>query len=90
MSIARTASRIPAGFVTRRLIRAWPVVGAIVALATVAGAIRRKGFLRGVADTALNAVPVLGTAKNLIEVHRGRDFICEAPARRQSPGGRLT
>jgi hypothetical protein len=52
-------------------------------LVTVVGAVRRKGFLRGVVDTALNAVPVLGTAKNLVEAHRGRDFICEGPARRR-------
>jgi hypothetical protein len=83
MSLSNTVSRIPAGFVTRRLIRAWPIVGGIVAVVTVASAIRRKGFLRGVADTALNAVPVLGTAKNLIEAGRGRDFICESPSRRR-------
>ena len=68
---------------TRRLIRAWPIVGGILAVMTVAGAVRRKGFLRGVVDTALDAVPVLGPTKNLIEFHRGRDFIREGPTRRR-------
>ena len=82
MSVTRSATRLPARMLTRRLIRAWPIVGGILAVITVAGAVRRKGFLRGVLDTALDAVPVLGPTKNLIEFHRGRDFIREGPARR--------
>ena len=81
MSVTRSATRLPARMLTRRLIRAWPIVGGILAVITIAGAVRRKGFLRGVLDTALDAVPVLGPTKNLIEFHRGRDFIREGPAR---------
>ncbi len=82
MSVTRSATRLPARLLTRRLIRTWPIVGGILAVITVAGAVRRKGFFRGVLDTALDAVPVLGPTKNLIEFHRGRDFIREGPARR--------
>ena len=55
--------------------RALPWVGGLVALATVGSAIRRKGWIRGTADTALDFVPVVGGAKNLAEAVRGRDFI---------------
>ena len=61
--------------VTRRLVRAVPWIGGIVALVTLGGAIRRKGFLGGSLDTALDMVPYVGGAKNLAEIGRGRDFI---------------
>lgn len=60
---------------TRKLTRAVPLLGAVVALITVGGAIRRKGWLGGAVDTALDFTPVVGTIKNMAEVGRGRDFI---------------
>jgi hypothetical protein len=35
---------------------------------------RRKGVISGAMDTGLNGMPMVGAAKNLIEVVRGRDF----------------
>lgn len=55
----------------RRLGRAVPVIGAVVALLTLRAAIRRKGLRRGVIDTALDATPVVGTAKAVYEIARG-------------------
>ncbi len=60
---------------TRRLYRALPLVGGIVALATLGSAIRRKGWFAGTADTALDFIPFVGGAKALAEVARGGDFI---------------
>jgi len=65
--------------IARRLARSMPWVGGLIALATVGAAIRRKGWLGGTADTALDMVPFLGAAKNLAEVARGRDFIRDKP-----------
>jgi hypothetical protein len=56
-----------------------PVVGALFALGAAAAAIRRKGVVRGTADTALNAIPVVGTAKTAVELMRGRDFFKDLP-----------
>jgi hypothetical protein len=61
--------------VSRRLMRAVPWLGAVVALVAISGAIRRKGWLGGALDTALDFTPVVGTLKNVAEVGRGRDFI---------------
>jgi hypothetical protein len=61
----------------RRVTRAMPWVGGLVALVTLGGAIRRKGWLGGTLDTALDIIPFVGTAKNLVEARRGRDFIPE-------------
>jgi hypothetical protein len=58
----------------RRIRRSLPWVGSALALATVFSTMRRKGMLGGVLDTGLNAVPIVGAAKNVVEVVRGRDF----------------
>jgi hypothetical protein len=60
---------------TRRLTRAMPWLGGVVALVTIGAAIRRKGFFGGTVDTALDMIPFVGGAKNLVEAGRGRDFI---------------
>ena len=64
---------------SNRLSRSMPWIGAGIALLTIAGTMKRKGFLRGGVDTALNALPVVGAMKNVAEVVRGRDFIPDRP-----------
>ena len=68
--------------ITRRLVRTMPWIGGLLALATIGGAMRRKGVLGGALDTALDFVPFVGGAKNLAEARRGRDFIPDKPARK--------
>ena len=74
MTIPQQALRYGQRRVTRRLTRALPWIGTAVALATLASTLRRKGFVRGAADSALNAIPVVGGLKGLAEIARGRDF----------------
>jgi len=59
---------------TKRLARSMPWIGGAIALITLGGAIRRKGWLGGTAHTALDFVPFVGAAKNVMEARRGRDF----------------
>lgn len=59
----------------RRMTRSIPYIGAIIAIATIGSAIRRKGLVRGVINSGLDAIPFLGGAKNLAEAARGRDFL---------------
>ncbi len=66
----------------RRLTRSIPYIGAIIAIATIGSAIRRKGVVRGTLNAGLDAIPYLGGAKNLAEAARGRDFLAD---RVQSP-----
>jgi len=61
--------------VARRLSRSLPWIGGAIAIVTVVGAVRRKGFVGGTMHTALDAIPYVGAAKNLAEAVRGRDFI---------------
>ena len=59
---------------SQRLRRSLPIVGTLIAVATVAATIRRKGVVSGTLDTGLNAMPLVGALKNAAEVLRGRDF----------------
>jgi hypothetical protein len=61
--------------IARKMLRAVPWLGGLVALATLGAAMRRKGAVRGTVDTALDFIPFVGGVKNAAEVVRGRDFI---------------
>ena len=63
--------------IAKRLSRSLPWIGAAIALVTVGSAIRRKGFVRGVIHSGLDAIPFVGGAKNIAEAARGRDFLAD-------------
>jgi hypothetical protein len=65
--------------VSRRVAKSVPLLGAVVVVATLGLAMRRKGVVGGLVDARLNAVPFLGAAKNVAEVVRGRDFVPDRP-----------
>jgi hypothetical protein len=75
MSISRQVVQYGQRRATRKLLRAAPWIGAVVALATLGTAMRRKGAVKGAIDTALDFIPFVGGIKNAAEVARGRDFI---------------
>ena len=81
MSIPATMTRYGATRVSRRLSRSIPFIGAVVAIAALGAAIRRKGWFGGTVDTTLNAIPFVGAAKTVVEVVRGRDLIADRHAR---------
>ncbi len=70
----------------RKLLRSVPFLGGLVAVATVTRAVRRKGLFGGTLDTALDVIPFVSGAKNVLEIVRGRDFIADRqrPARQTS------
>ena len=75
MTMTKQLSQYAGRRVTRRLMRSVPWIGGILALAALGSAIRRKGLLGGSLDTALDMIPFVGSAKNLAEAGRDRDFI---------------
>jgi len=75
MTMTKQLSQYAGRRVTRRLMRTVPWIGGLLALVTLGSAIRRKGLLGGSLDTALDMIPFVGSAKNLAEAGRGRDFI---------------
>jgi hypothetical protein len=70
----------------RKMVRAIPYLGGVVALVTLGSAMRRKGAVKGAVDTTLDFIPFVGGAKNVAEVLRGRDFFPDrAPSRAAVP-----
>jgi len=75
MSITTQALQYGQRRMARKMLRAMPWLGGIVAIATLGAAIRRKGFFGGTVDTALDFIPYVSGVKNTAEAIRGRDFI---------------
>ena len=61
----------------RRLTRSIPWIGGVIALAMLGSAIRRKGWIRGILHSGLDAIPYVGGVKNVAEAIRGRDFFSD-------------
>ena len=81
MAVMNQAVRYGQRRLGRRIARSVPWVGGVIALLTIGSAMRRKGVLRGAADSVLNAIPFVGGMKNAAEVVRGRDFIRDRQVR---------
>ena len=75
MGVAKQIGQFAGRRITRRLVRAIPWLGSVIAVLTIGKAMQRKGVFGGAVDTALDFTPVVGTLKNIAEVGRGRDFI---------------
>jgi hypothetical protein len=80
MGIGRQVVQYGQRRIARKLLRAVPWLGGLVALATIGQAVRRKGVVGGTVDSALDFIPYLGGVKNAAEAVRGRDFIPDRQA----------
>jgi len=74
MTIAHRIASWGGARLSRRVSRSLPLIGAAIAVVTVASTVRRKGVISGTLDTGLNAMPFVGAVKNAVEMFRGRDF----------------
>ena len=70
--------------VAKRIIKPIPVVGTLMVVGLAGHEIRKKGLLRGAVHVGLDATPLVGTAKGLVELFTG-DLI---PDREPLPGAR--
>ena len=57
--------------VAKRLAKMVPLGGTVVAVALVGDDIRKKGVLKGAVNSGLDAIPVVGLAKNALELLTG-------------------
>lgn len=62
----------------KRGARSLPFGGTIIVLTLVGSDIRRKGLVRGLVNSGLDALPIIGLAKNAVELVRG-DLIPDKP-----------
>lgn len=68
--------------IAKRVAKMVPFGGAVVALVLVGSDVKRKGLLKGVLNSGIDAIPIVGLAKNGIELFTG-DFIPDKAAPRQ-------
>ncbi|HEX2269568.1 MAG TPA: hypothetical protein VHH35_08540, partial [Pyrinomonadaceae bacterium] len=66
----------------KRLIKPIPIVGTIFAVGLAGYEIRKKGLIRGAVHVGLDVTPVVGTAKNVVEIFTG-DLIPDKADRRK-------
>jgi hypothetical protein len=57
--------------VTKKLLKAIPIIGPVFTVGFAGRDIHKKGLVPGAAHVALDLTPVVGTAKNVIEVFTG-------------------
>ena len=81
MSMTSQAVQYGQRRIARKMLRSVPWLGAVVAIATLGAAIRRKGLFGGALDTALDFIPFVGGMKNAAEIARGRDLISDKTPR---------
>lgn len=58
--------------------KAIPMVGTAVAVGLVGYEVKKKGLIKGLVNTALDATPFVGFTKNAIEVFTG-DWLADKP-----------
>ena len=57
--------------IAKRLIKPIPIVGSLFAVGLAGYEIRKKGLIPGAAHVGLDVIPVVGTAKNVVEIFTG-------------------
>lgn len=85
-SIKRKAAEAGGWMLAKRLAKSVPYVGTAVAIGLVGYDIRRKGVVKGIVNSGLDAIPFVGAGKNLIEFFTG-DLLPDKPAARNAAGG---
>ena len=80
----RRIIRAGGGGIAKRLIKPIPIIGSLFAVGLAGYEIRKKGLLPGAVHVGLDVTPVVGTAKNVLEIFTG-DLIPDKSDRRNVP-----
>jgi hypothetical protein len=83
MGVTRRIFRAGGWHVAKRLIKPIPIVGAVFAFGLAGYEIKKKGLLPGAVHVGLDVTPVIGTAKNVIEIFTG-DLIPDKKDRKRN------
>jgi hypothetical protein len=57
--------------VTKKLLKAIPIIGPVFTVGFAGRDIHKKGLVPGAVHVALDVTPVVGTAKNVVEIFTG-------------------
>ena len=67
--------------IAKRLIKPIPIIGSLFAITLAGYEIKKKGLIPGAVHVGLDVTPVVGTAKNVLEIFTG-DLIPDKSERR--------
>jgi hypothetical protein len=73
--------------VAKRMAKMVPFGGTAVAVVLVGTDVKNKGLFKGVVNSGLDAIPIVGLLKNGIEIVRGKDFIPDKEEKRNGSKG---
>ena len=68
--------------VAKRVAKSVPFGGTAVAIVLVGSDIKNKGVVKGLLNSGIDAIPIVGLVKNGVEFVRG-DFIPDKPKRKK-------
>ncbi len=70
-TLRRRLARAGGWTMAKRLIKPIPIVGTAVVIGMAGYDIKKKGLLRGSLHVGLDATPIVGTAKGILELFTG-------------------
>ena len=82
MTVKRRIVRAGGWTLAKRLIKPVPVIGTLFAVGLAGYEIKKKGLLPGAVHVGLDVTPIVGTAKNVIEIFTG-DWIPDKADRKK-------
>jgi hypothetical protein len=82
MSVKRRIIRAGGWGIVKRLIKPIPIIGSVFAVGLAGYEIKKKGLLPGAVHVGLDVTPVVGTAKNVVEIFTG-DWIPDKEDRKK-------
>ncbi len=75
-NLKRKAAEAGGWMAAKRVAKSVPYLGTFMAIGLVGYDIKRKGVFKGVLNSGLDAIPFVGTGKNIIEFFTG-DFLSD-------------
>lgn len=73
-SLTRKLAQAGGWKLVRRVAKSVPYVGSAVAIGMIGYDIKRKGMINGILNTGIDAIPFVGTGKNVVEFFTGDIF----------------
>lgn len=83
MSLKRRVFKAGTWAIAKRAIKAIPFVGPLFSVGLAGYEIKKKGVVPGAVHVALDVTPVVGTAKNVVEIFTG-DWIPDKADRQKA------
>lgn len=81
-SIPNKLARAGGWALLRRFGKSVPYVGSVIAIGFVGSDIKRKGLVKGVLNSGIDAIPFVGFAKNAVELATG-DLFPDKPIKKE-------